>query len=643
MASALEPIPLAVTDGNALPEVLHACAIRVGGRVQGVGFRPFLYRLAMQHGIRGWVCNVAGEVVLHAQGRADRLQAFKADIVLKAPPLARPDAVMVADQAVDSDLTDFTIRSSRDGSADRAHVPPDQFVCDDCLEEMADPQARRFRYPFTNCTQCGPRFTVIDRLPYDRPNTAMDSFTLCPACRAEYDTPADRRFHAQPLACPVCGPRLTYRVSDQGDRQGEEALSATVTALEKGAIVAIKGVGGYHLCCDAFNAHSVKTLRQRKHRPNKPLALLLPMTGRAGLEWVRTLTRATPLHEQMLLAPERPIVLVPARPETALAPQIAPHLDEIGVMLPYSPLHHLLLNDFGRPLLATSANISGEPVLIEEEDVAQRLHSVADGFLHHDRPIRRPADDPIYRVIDNRARRLRTGRGCAPLSWTLPFTLRQPVLAVGGHMKNTVALAWANRAVLSQHIGSLESPRGKETFQRVVEDLQALYGVEVQRIVHDAHPGYPSSRWAVQQAHSQRNKEHGAVWHHHAHASAWWLESGLETVQEEGEALVFTWDGIGLGPDGTLWGGEALLGVPGAWRRVASFRPLRLVGGDRVALEPWRSAQALCWQAEHSWSHAPPSDPLLRLAWERGVNSVESHGVGRLFDAAAALTGCVTT
>jgi hydrogenase maturation protein HypF len=605
---------------------------RIGGRVQGVGYRPFVYRLAHRLGLYGWTRNSGGTVEIHAQGPPSLLPVFGRALLDQAPPAARPQLLEVH-PAPDEAATAFRILASADGAPARMHVPPDLFACDDCLAELRDPAARRYRYPFINCTQCGPRYTLIEALPYDRPNTTMAGFPLCPACGAEYADPLDRRFHAQPLACSACGPRLRWRdaageASEPGSN--EAALAGAVSALRAGQIVAVRGVGGYHLLCDAGNDDAVVRLRARKGRPTKPLALMVPWRGADGLDQARSLARLSPLEAVALTDPARPIVLAARRDTAPLAAAIAPGLCEVGLMLPYSPLHHLLLDAFASALVATSGNLSSEPVLTEPDQAQARLAAVADAFLHHDRPIARPADDPVVRVVAGTVRPLRLGRGTAPLELKLPTPIAVPTLAAGAFLKNTVALAWDERAVVSPHIGDLTSPRGRAVLAQVAEDLQRLYGVRAQRIVHDAHPDFPNTRWARASALPTL-----AVWHHHAHAAAVAGE-----YPDPSSLLCFTWDGVGLGPDGTLWGGEALLGQPGAWRRAASFRAFHLPGGERTAREPWRTALALCWESGCDWPEgAALADPLLRSAFERRLRAPATSAVGRLFDAAAALLG----
>ncbi|RIA56164.1 carbamoyltransferase HypF [Dichotomicrobium thermohalophilum] len=604
----------------------RARRLSVGGRVQGVGFRPFVYRLARLVGVAGWVQNASGHVLIHVEGPQAALDDFAARLVPDAPPLARPEIVDCED-ASPAGLTDFAIAASAADDAPCVSLPPDLFVCDDCLRELADPNARRYRYPFINCTQCGPRYTIITGLPYDRAATTMVGFPLCDDCRAAFEDPVDRRFHAQPLACPVCGPSLSYVEGETRIGATEAALAACVARLKAGGIVAVKGVGGYHLMCDAGNAEAVAALRARKNRPHKPLAVMFPMTGADGLDAVRAHLAPDATAATALCDPVRPIVLTLKRADAALAPGIAPGLDEIGAFLPYSPLHHLLLTDFGGPLVATSGNISGEPVITDAAEAEGRLGSVADAFLHHDRPIARPADDSVIRPIAGRARTIRPGRGLAPLEVELPMPLNAPVLATGGHMKATLALGWGNRAVLSPHIGDLDSPRALSVYEAVAADLPRLYGVRPEWIVCDAHPGYASRRWA-----RETGLPVSEVFHHFAHASA--LAAERPDVRRW---LVLAWDGVGYGADGTLWGGEALVGAPGGWRRAGSWRPFHPIGGDKAGREPWRSAAALCWAAGRAYPRDIEGIGLAEAAWRKGLNAPATSAVGRLFDAAACL------
>ena len=630
--------------------------ITLSGQVQGVGFRPFIYRLAKQYHLTGWVRNCVGIVEIHVQGLSQDLDDFQRGIFEQKPPLAQPVLQAEMPAAVVS-LDGFDILDSLSTSDSHITVPADLFLCDDCLVELNETSDRRYHYPFINCTQCGPRYTLINKLPYDRVNTTMAEFVLCPDCLAEYEDVEDRRFHAEPVACPVCGPALSFKGKNTVDTvvdgkradANETALNSAVDALRAGKIVAVKGVGGYHLMCDATDDDAVSRLRQRKPRPDKPLAVMFPAPIHDPFAFAVKALTLTEADKRFLLQPSRPILLVQKNSATVLSEYIAPGLNEVGMMLPYSPLHHLLLNNIARPLVATSANISGEPVLTENDAVDKRLSHVADACLHHNRTIARPADDPVYRTIAGKPRPLRTGRGAAPLEIALPFELEQPVLAVGAHMKNTLTLAWGRRAVISPHIGEMDSARSLLVFEKMIEDLQHLYDVKIQNIVCDAHPGYSTTRWARRQKLPVKQ-----VYHHHAHASAAYFEcqkaqtgngSGVSESADRPMA-VFTWDGVGYGADGTLWGGEAFVGQPGNWIRAASMRPFRLPGGDKAGRQPWRSAAALCWESGYDYEDIPEKDPLqlsiLRQAWQKNINAPVSSSVGRLFDAAAALTGIRT-
>lgn len=601
----------------------------ISGHVQGVGFRPFVYRLAHRLGVNGWVQNQRGRVEVIAEGEAAILAAFARALVTQAPAIAHP--VIDGCESIDAGgFAQFDIRASSAEHPPQIHVPPDYFTCEACLAELSNPQDRRYRYPFINCTQCGPRYTIIEALPYERASTTLAGFPLCDGCQGEYANPLDRRFHAEPIACRKCGPQLEFVSADTGIIDAtEHALRACIKALQAGHVVAVKGIGGYHLMCDARNDIALERLRAKKPRPHKPLAVMFPARGDDALAAVYDEVELRATEAEWLTSPTRPIVLALRKATSTLCEQIAPGLNEIGVMLPYSALHHLLSHDFGGPLVATSGNISGEPVLTDKRDVDRRLTHVADARLHHNRPIERPADDCVFRTIHGRPRPIRLGRGCAPLELELPFTLPRPVLAVGAHLKNTVALGWNQRVLISPHIGEMGTPRSQDVFEHVIADLQRLYGIEAQAVVCDAHPGYRTTRWA---------KTCGLavyeVFHHHAHASAL-----VGEYLDDGPWLVFTWDGVGYGKDGTLWGGEALLGRPASWRRVASMRPFHLPGGDKAGREPWRSAAALCWALDQAWPGCPDQTSLVHQAWQKRIVCPQTSAVGRLFDAAAALAG----
>lgn len=610
--------------------------IILSGQVQGVGFRPYIYHHAQQHGLAGWVRNTSGRVEIHVQGSIDQLDQFESDLITRAPAISKPRIESIISSTLVETETFRILDSHVELDAD-IHLPVDLCLCADCEAELNNPTDRRYRYPFINCTQCGPRYTLIESLPYDRANTSMVQFELCADCAAQYSDPSDRRYHAEPVACEVCGPALSYKDKDGTEITGNEtSLQACVAGLRQGKIIAIKGVGGYHLVCDARNDASVLRLRRLKPRPDKPLAVMFPETALDNGE-INSHVELSASEAELLQSAARPVVL--ARKTTVqngtepLSPHIAPGVDTLGIILPYSPLHALLLNDFSAPLVATSANISGEPVLTARAEVEQRLSHLAQAYLHHDRDIVRPADDSVFRIIDKRPRPLRLGRGIAPLEIELPFKLSAPVLAVGCHMKNTIALGWDNRVVISPHIGEMNTKRSLLTFENCIADLQAIYQVKAEHIVCDAHPGYSATRWAQQQ-----NLPVHSVFHHHAHAAVAWHEARA-AINDLEPMLVFTWDGVGLGPDNTLWGGDALLGRPGEWQRVAHFRAFKLPGGERAGREPWRSAAALCWESDMQCSLPQAQSELLYAFWQQGKNAPLTTAAGRLFDAAAALTG----
>lgn len=601
-----------------------AIKVTLTGHVQGVGFRPFVYRLASQYGITGQVQNRMGDVEVVACGDYAVLQKFCEDVVNRAPPLSKITATerqWVPDTRFDS----FAIIASKAAALPQVSVPPDYFMCDECRAELRDPGDRRFQYPFINCTQCGPRYTLMQSLPYDRPNTSMSDFPMCADCQAEYSNPLDRRFHAEPIACDACGPQLSFVTRNHSS--ADDPMAAAICMLQSGGTIAVKGIGGYHLICDALNYSAVGLLRHRKQRPDKPLAVMFPVFGSDGCDRIRRYAQVSDVDAVLLSQAMRPIVLLQKNRVSALAANIAPGLAEIGVFLPYSPLHQLLLDKFGGPLVATSGNISGEPVITDNEQAQRHLAPLVDGFLHHDRRIVRPADDSVFRNIAERPRPLRLGRGATPYELDLPWSQARPTLAVGAQMKTAIALSWQRRSVMSPHIGEMDSPRSLDVFEQLVDDLQALYQVKIERIVCDAHPGYTTSRWA----HQQENLTIETVWHHHAHASALAAEFQLHKP-----ALVFTWDGVGLGEDGDLWGGEALYGRAGRWQRVGSLRRFRLPGGDQAGRQPWRSAAALAWQSGRSWPACPDADGLAKSAWQARLNCPTSTAAGRLFDAAAA-------
>ncbi|MGE0490516.1 MAG: carbamoyltransferase HypF [Vulcanimicrobiota bacterium] len=578
--------------------------LRVEGVVQGVGFRPHVYRLARSLSLSGFVGNDSQGVFIEVEGEPASLEAFRRQLIESAPPAAYIERLTHRDKPATGE-TDFTIVPSQAQENIEVLVSPDLDCCPDCLAELDNPADRRYGYPFINCTNCGPRFTIIRSLPYDRPRTTMAEFTMCKACHTEYDDPGDRRFHAQPNACPECGPSLSL------------PLPEVLAALAAGQLVAIKGVGGYHLACDAFNAHPIRRLRARKGRFSKPFAVMV-----ADLETARQLAYVSPAEEALLSSRHKPIVLLSSR--HLLPDEVAPGVDTLGLMLPYTPLHHLLLQQ-QRALVMTSANLSSEPIISTAEPALDQL---ADLVVHHDRPIEMACDDSVVRVYREQALPLRRSRGYAPFPVELPFEV-PPSLAVGAQMKSTFCLGRGRHAFLSQHLGDLESLETLEFFRRAVAHLSGLYRLEPEYLCADLHPGYLSTRWAEEQSHPVLR-----VQHHHAHLAALMAEHGLPA---ESRILGLVFDGTGLGTDGTIWGGELLEAGYADFERKAYLTSVPMAGGDAAVREPWRMAAAHLWAAGLPW---PQDAPLvLRQQLERAVNTVPTSSMGRLFDAVAALIG----
>lgn len=598
--------------------------IIVTGFVQGVGFRPFVFHLANELGIKGDVVNNTGQVSINAVASGVVLEQFCERLLNEAPVNARPfiKSVTETDQY---HYDDFRISESRALDESEIHILPDLPVCEQCLDELFDQDNRRYHYPFINCTQCGPRHSIITSLPYDRHNTSMQEFELCHDCEKEYRDHGDRRFHAEPVACHECGPVLNYVGPDTTITDNQIALDTCIESLKQGKIVAVKGIAGYHLMCDATSADAIQRLRSRKQRPDKPFAILLEASQLANY------VTASAEELALLQGASRPIVILDQSDRCELPDVLAPGMRKLGVMLPFTPLQYLLCRYFKKPLVATSANISGEPIITDNDDASVRLATICDAYLHNDRPVVRPADDPVMVNTKHATQILRTGRGLAPTEITLPFTLDEPVLAVGGHIKNTVCLAWHNRMVVSVHNGDLGALRSYQAFNNAADDLQQLYNIEAKRIVCDAHPGYASSLWAT-----QTGLNVSTVFHHYAHASSLFIDH-----PQTRDWLVFAWDGVGLGEDGTLWGGETFLGGPGHWQRVASFESFLLPGGEKATRETWRVATSLCWQADMAFSSASQDVETLREIWEKEINCPRTSSAGRLFSAAAALIGLV--
>lgn len=626
-----------MTDGCRVEAAPVRWRVRVHGLVQGVGFRPFVYRLATGLGLSGWVSNTPEGVVIEAEGHLEALQNLVSGLKQQAPANARVEAVCAQPIARSKELGadgEFHVRESQEQGAAATRLPGDLAPCRQCIEELYDPANRRYRYPFINCTDCGPRYSLIEGLPYDRARTAMRHFQMCPHCLVEYHDPASRRFHAEPNACPDCGPRVAFCQPDGTVlAKDEAAVSEAVSRLAAGGIIGLKGQGGFQLLADARSARAVQTLRERKHRPRKPLAVMFE-----SLASVQRVCPVSASESQLLTGPERPIVLLHA-PDHDLAANLAPGRADLGVMLPCTPLHELLLGDLGFPVVATSGNLSGEPIAIDNQEAYARLGGIAEGFLVHDRPILRPLDDSVTRVVAGQPQLLRRARGYSP-NLALPRPVPAGWAATGGHLKTTVSLSTDSGVVLSQHLGDMDSALGREGFVRTVDELQRLFTTEPQCWVHDGHPDYFTTRYAQASGSSPC-----AVQHHVAHIAAVMAEHGISEP-----VLGVAWDGSGLGDDHTLWGGEFLrLDSPG-YERVAHLRRFRLPGGEAAMGEPRRSALGLLYallgdRAMECEALAPvssftrPERKLLIQSLRAGLNTPETSSVGRLFDAVAALSG----
>jgi len=611
-------------------------SITVRGAVQGVGFRPFVFRLATKLSLTGWVCNAMDGVHVDVEGANNQLETFLLALEVDAPPLAVIHAID-HDWHAPADYTDFEIRQSGCSQTKVAVVLPDVATCPECVKEIFDPDDRRYGYAFTNCTNCGPRFSIIEAVPYDRCRTSMRRFTMCADCQAEYDDPADRRFHAQPNACPRCGPRLElWGATGHVLALRTEALGEAVRALAAGRIIAVKGIGGFHLMVDACNASAVKRLRRRRHREEKPLAVMFPLLVQA-----REHVRITPLEQQLLTSSEAPIVLVGKRTDvvTDIAAEVAPRNSCLGVLLPYSPLHHLLMREFGSPVVATSGNLTDEPICTDEREAVRRLGGVADLFLIHDRHIVRPVDDSVVRVVGKRPMLMRRARGYAPLPIRLGCEVPN-ALAVGGHLKSTVAVAVDRNVFIGPHIGELDTAETYNAFEHSVDNLQTLYDMTPDIVVCDLHPDYRSTQYA-----ESLGLPVVHVQHHHAHVLSCMAEHQLQPP-----VLGVAWDGTGYGGDGTVWGGEFLRIDPGTFTRVAGLRPFRLPGGEQAVREPRRAALGLLHaMVGGAGVHHLGLDLLkafssqdldiLIAMLDRSMNSPETSSAGRLFDAVAALLG----
>ncbi|MCI0469052.1 MAG: carbamoyltransferase HypF [Nitrospirae bacterium] len=614
--------------------MLSRLIIHLNGAVQGVGFRPFVYNLAADLKLNGYVLNNTEGVLIEIEGAKGSLDEFLLRLNKEKPSLSHISTQDIA-YAEPLGYTDFQIKESRYGGQIEAVILSDIATCQKCIDEVIAPDDRRGSYPFTNCTNCGPRFTIIERLPYDRRNTTMKDFMMCLDCQQEYDNPSNRRFHAQPNACPVCGPHvILYRPDGALIAERGEAIEGLISGIRQGLTAAVKGLGGFHLMCDARNDDSVRLLRQRKMRQEKPFAVMV-----SDIETAKKYAELSALEEALLLSPEKGIVLVNKK-ESDLADSVAPGLKRIGIFLPYTPLHHIILKRLDFPVVATSGNISDEPIIKNNDEALNRLSMLTDMILVHNRPIKRRCDDSVVKVIAGFPVPLRRARGYAPLTINLPFKLRQCVLAVGGFYKNTFAIGRGEKIIMSHHIGDIETVEGVENFEEAVSDLCRLYDFEPDVIAYDLHPGYETTRWAMKQDGVRKI----GVQHHFAHILSCMVENNLG-----GDVLGIAWDGTGYGLDGSLWGGEFLKCSYNGFERLAYFRPLRLIGGEKAVKEPARIALSILFELYGDDFYEIKIPTLQRFSmnelntlfaiWRKGINSPYSSSAGRLFDALASMLG----
>lgn len=630
-------------------KIMQGVKVHITGIVQGVGFRPFVYNLATSLNLKGWVKNTSAGVEIEADGEKDVLDSFLQKLRDDAPPLSRIDD-FTASFGPGNGFTQFDIIHSENVDGAFQPISPDVAICDDCLRELLDPNDRRYRYPFINCTNCGPRFTIIQDIPYDRPFTTMAGFKLCPDCQHEYTDPTDRRFHAQPVACPVCGPKVWLEVSSNITSQRSvvenDAIEETQKFLAEGKIVAIKGLGGFHLACDATNSKTVTELRTRKLRVDKPFALMMP-----NLEIIEKHCFVSEAEKELLTSSARPIVLLKKKPESTIVEEVSPRQDWLGVMLPYTPLHYLLFtNSLLTALVMTSGNLSEEPIATDNDEARERLAKLADAFLMHDRDIHIRCDDSVVRSFDHipssvvhrpsSVYPIRRSRGYSPFPVKLPFEVPQ-LLAAGSELKNTFCITNGNYAFLSHHIGDMENYETLKSFEQGVEHFERLFRVKPVAIAHDLHPNYLATRYAIERS-ERENLPVLSIQHHHAHVAACMAEHGLtESV------IGVSFDGTGYGDDGAIWGGEFLVADAKSYQRAAHLEYFPLPGGDASIKKPARTALALLWSLGLEWDDrlepvnefCAEDQVTLRVQLEKKINTPMTSSMGRLFDAAAALAG----
>ena len=609
--------------------------IEFEGIVQGVGFRPFLHKLALDRGLAGWALNTSAGVLMELEGERQAIADYVEAVRQDGPPLSRVLVTRVRHLPL-AGFSDFTIQPSRRAEGELTLLCPDVATCADCRRELADPRDRRYRYPFTNCTNCGPRFTIIEDIPYDRPNTTMRRFRMCPRCQREYDAPLDRRFHAQPNACPDCGPRISLVDSNGNQVAGDDPLKAAGELLKAGNILALRGLGGFQLACDATDGQAVARLRQRKHRPSKPFAVML-----ATIADIERHCSISDTERELLQSPQSPIVLVRwKRASSDICPAVAPGLNYLGAMLPYTPLHHLLLRETDIPLVMTSGNLSEEPIAKDNDEALQRLGRIADYFLLHDREIFSRYDDSVA-IVEETPRLIRRARGYAPYPISLPFSSRQ-VLACGAELKNTFCLTKDDHAFISQHIGDMQNEETLEHFNNTIELYERLFRIRPEAIACDMHPEYLATRYAVEKA-EQRRLPLLPVQHHHAHIVSCLIDNGAE-----GPAIGVALDGTGYGSDGAIWGGEFMVADCARFERAGHLEYVPLLGGEAAIRNPYRMALSYIWTLlgkDYPMERLPIANldhstiDLLKQQFERGVNCPLTSSAGRLFDAVSALCG----
>ncbi len=613
---------------------MRALKLQINGIVQGVGFRPFVYNLAKKYSLFGYVLNSGEGVEIEIEGESKLIELFLDELHSAPPPLAKIDSIKKVDLSPKG-YKNFEIKHSKSSSKSTL-ISPDIAICDDCLRELRDKNNRRFGYPLINCTNCGPRYTIIKELPYDRKNTSMAEFKMCKECEAEYKDPSNRRYHAQPISCFDCGPKLSLELDGKLLKLSQqEIIQKTALLLNEGKILAIKGLGGFHLVCDATNLVAVKNLRERKKRPSKPFAVMV-----SSIKEAKYLAKISKKEESLLCSNIRPITLLDSLKNSKLSPLVAPNLNIVGVMLPYTPIHYLLFEHIQKPLIMTSANISGEPIITSKDEIISKLGSVVDGVLDFDRDIVNGCDDSVAMVVEGERFFLRVARGLAPVATTLKRKSTKKILSLGANQKSTISIAFNDKIITSVHIGDLESIDSISFFEKNISILERFYQFEPEVLISDLHPSYHSTLWA-----KKSPLPHYQIQHHFAHTLAVMAENGIEE-----EILSFVWDGTGFGSDGSIWGGEILLVNPKDFKRVGQLREFKLLGGEMAVKEPRRVALGLLFEIFSLKEILELNSPTVKAfkefeikalfkAWESGLNSPLTSSIGRFFDGVASLAG----